>query len=94
MGVCAVGAWLVRCMWLGMLANKTSYKTTIAYTTQHEHEPLDASFDIFHARFGRAHASRIDAAFSKHNLDKFRHDPASCDACLTEEPPSSESQQS
>ena len=29
MGVCAVGAWLVRCMWLGMLANKTSYKTTI-----------------------------------------------------------------
>jgi len=30
MGVCAVGAWLVRCMWLGMLANKTSYKTTIS----------------------------------------------------------------
>eukprot|EP00967_Tisochrysis_lutea_P090336 scaffold129193_cov28-Tisochrysis_lutea.AAC.1 len=25
MGVCAVGAWLVRCMWLGMLANKMSY---------------------------------------------------------------------
>ena len=25
MGVCAVGAWLVRCMWLGMLANKMWY---------------------------------------------------------------------
>ena len=25
MGVCAVGAWLVRCMWLGVLANKMSY---------------------------------------------------------------------
>ena len=29
MGVCAVGAWLVRCMWLGMLANKMLYKITI-----------------------------------------------------------------
>ena len=29
MGVCAVGAWLVRWMWLGMLANKMLYKTTI-----------------------------------------------------------------
>ena len=29
MGVCAVGAWLVRRMWLGMLAIKMLYKTTI-----------------------------------------------------------------
>ena len=30
MGACAVGAWLVRCMWLGMLANKMVYKTTLS----------------------------------------------------------------
>ena len=29
MGVCAVGAWLVRRVWLGMLANQMLYKTTI-----------------------------------------------------------------
>ena len=26
MAVCAVNAWLVRCKWLGMLANKMLYK--------------------------------------------------------------------
>ena len=29
MGVCAVGACLAQCMWLGLLANKMLYKTTI-----------------------------------------------------------------
>ena len=28
MGVCAVGAWLVRCMWLGMLASEMFYDAT------------------------------------------------------------------
>mgnify|MGYP003684130289 CR=1 FL=1 len=31
MGVCAVGGWLVRWMWLGMLANKGRVPSAIEY---------------------------------------------------------------
>ena len=43
MGVCAVGAWLVRCKWLGMLANKMLYKTTILNTLSRDSPRLSSS---------------------------------------------------
>ena len=54
MGVCAVGAWLVRWMWLGRLANKMLYKTTITNVIPPPRDHIDlyitSAFDDAQAR--------------------------------------------